>query len=460
MAPHAAIFSMDGPGHLNPMLELAERLQQQHGFAITVLASPLTDAAPLARKHPSVKFVTVPVPDDLLRLACMGDLFRMVDSMPGAVEEAVRELDPPATMVIADGFVGWTQDVADKLGIARVFFWTASAACEIVCSNILELKSRGYLPVKRNLEDESVIDFLPGLTGMTRKDLPLAFYDDDVCLDFIGKACARRPEAFCVLANTFQELEPVAIAAMRERMRYFAIGPLIPRALLREAQLPREDLRDHDEHLGCMEWLDRQLPASILYIAFGSVAVLSFRQVKEILDALQASNQAFLWSFRKNFVVDVPDNDHKALDELLDRAKAMESRLVSWAPQLHVLRHPAVVGFVTHCGWNSTMEAISSGVPMLAWPRTSEQNMNSKRMVEEWKIALGVNNHGQDTDDPPRVIQSREIARLIEELNGEEGKSMKENVLRLRDALRAAHGPGGSACESLREFAECFAKSR
>ncbi|XP_024526560.1 UDP-glycosyltransferase 87A1 [Selaginella moellendorffii] len=122
---------------------------------------------------------------------------------------------------------------------------------------------------------------------------------------------------------------------------------------------------------------------------------------------------------------------------------------------MHVLLHPAVGGFLTHCGWNSTVEGICAGVPMLAWPCMAEQNVNCKELVEHWKLAIPV----QDDRDKSSVISvsSERLADLVARLmRGDEGREMRARARGFRKVTAAAIAEGGSSDRNLKAFAQAL----
>ncbi|KAK3423551.1 hypothetical protein EUGRSUZ_F00349 [Eucalyptus grandis] len=115
------------------------------------------------------------------------------------------------------------------------------------------------------------------------------------------------------------------------------------------------------EDLGCLEWLDLKPPGSVVYVNFGSITVMSQAQLVEFAWGLASSGQVFLWAIRPDLVV----GDAAILPPDFLVATRERSLLVSWCPQERVLSHSAVGGFLTHCGWNSTIESIATGVPVV-----------------------------------------------------------------------------------------------
>jgi hypothetical protein len=197
----------------------------------------------------------------------------------------------------------------------------------------------------------------------------------------------------------------------------------------------------------CLAWLDAQPRASVVFLCFGSTAGrFSAEQTREVAAGLEASGQRFLW------VVRAPPSDDPAnkferppepdLDTLLPEgflARTKDRGLVvkSWAPQRHVLAHVSVGGFVTHCGWNSVLEAVMAGVPMVAWPLHAEQRLNRVFLEKEMQLAVAVEGYDSDTG----VVAAEEVAAKVRWLmDSEGGRRLRERTLeamrQAKDALR------------------------
>jgi hypothetical protein len=195
------------------------------------------------------------------------------------------------------------------------------------------------------------------------------------------------------------------------------------------------------EETGCVKWLDGQEPCSVIYVCFGSITVMSDEELLEFAWGLEASRQPFLWAIR-------PDLLHGQSAVLpCDFLEKVEGRsfFVSWAPQMRVLSHPSVGGFLTHSGWNSTLESICAGVPMISWPSFSEQLTNSRFVTEVWKIGLAIN----------EIVKREHVEDMVERLmRGEEGRQMRKRVGELRDASMRAVGKGGSSYNNMEKFVQ------
>ena len=237
------------------------------------------------------------------------------------------------------------------------------------------------------------------------------------------------------------------IACLKGHWRARTIGPAIPRSAI-EKHSEREEhytygmnLEQAADYENCKQWLDSQPPASVVYISFGSFASLTQEQLSELASGLIASNKNFLWALRASEQQKLPWHFIKHLGD--------KGLVVSWSPQLAVLAHESVGCFVTHCGWNSTLEAISLGVPMVVVPQWTDQPTNAKYVEDVWGVGV------RARADKKRVIVGREIKRCIREvMDGKKSGEVKRNAKKWRELAEKAVSEGGSSDENLNEFVE------
>ncbi|MCO5552072.1 hypothetical protein L7F22_005582 [Adiantum nelumboides] len=136
-------------------------------------------------------------------------------------------------------------------------------------------------------------------------------------------------------------------------------------------------------------------------------------------------------------------------EQLLSKSHG-KGYVVSWAPQVKVLSHPSIQGFFTHCGWNSTLETISRGVPMICFPCLGDQFMNAKLIVEEWKVRVHLRKNKKSG-----LVEREEVESVIRALmEDEQGKTLHENALRVKQACHQSHLPGGYAFHNVQALAQ------
>ncbi|CDP21339.1 unnamed protein product, partial [Coffea canephora] len=195
----------------------------------------------------------------------------------------------------------------------------------------------------------------------------------------------------------------------------------------------------------CLKWLDMQPSGSVVFLCFGSVGQFPAEQLKEIAIGLERSEEKFLW------VVRSPPSEDKTNRFQTPPAPDLDS---SWAPQVDVLNHGSVGGFVTHCGWNSVLEAVRAGVPMVGWPLYAEQKLNKLFLVEEMKLALPM-----DESTEGGFVKAAEIEKRVRGLmDSEEGKVIRERAQAKKEEAKQAVADGGSSIVALAKLVESWRK--
>lgn len=251
------------------------------------------------------------------------------------------------------------------------------------------------------------------------------------------------PKSAGIIVNTFDSLEPIAIKAIADGLclpnlptpPVYCIGPLVAAG--------------GDGSHECLTWLHSQPSRSVVYLCFGSLGLFSSDQLKEIATGLEMSGHRFLWvvrnppsSNKEDRFLPPPDPDLNLLlpEGFLDRTKERGFVVKNWVPQVAILNHKSIGGFVTHCGWNSVLEAVCAAVPMLAWPLYAEQRLNKVVLVEEMELALPM-----DESDDGRVAATEVEKRIRQLMESEEGKAVREVAeARKEDAARAMSDNGSS----------------
>ncbi|CAA0814971.1 UDP-glycosyltransferase 74E2 [Striga hermonthica] len=221
-----------------------------------------------------------------------------------------------------------------------------------------------------------------------------------------------------------------------------AIGPIIP-----SMYLDKKLLDDTDYGLSvykpvreaCMDWLNKRQPESVIYVSFGSMAVLDEKQTQELAWGLKLSNKHFLWVVRSS--------EQTKLPQEITQDTSGKGLIVSWCSQLDVLSHAAICYFLTHCGWNSTLEALSLGVPMVAMPQWTDQSTNSKFVMDVWKMGVRA-----ISDDNGLVGRETNASSIREVLEGDRKEEIKKNAIKWKELVREAMDEGGSSDENIDEF--------
>lgn len=313
----------------------------------------------------------------------------------------------------------------------------------------------------KSFKDENVLLQIPGLPPIPSFAMPLPMLDRHT-VDYTGflEFCVHLPKSAAVIVNTFESLEPKYLKAMRDGdctpdytsvPPIYCIGPLIA----------SDSHKQGDRH-GCLNWLDLQPKESVVFLCFGSLGLFTAEQLKEIALGLEKSGHRFLWVVRApppslqdkstHFKpVAEPDLDVLLPDGFLDRTKERGLVVKSWAPQVAVLSHESVGGFVTHCGWNSVLEAVSAGVPMVAWPLYAEQKFNRVVMVEDLKLALPL-----DMSEEGFVTATELEKRVTELMKSENGRLVREVVKAKKEEAKMAMSEGGTSHAALAKLVDIW----
>ena len=239
-----------------------------------------------------------------------------------------------------------------------------------------------------------------------------------------------------LLCNSTYDLEPAA----------FALAPnILPIGPLLASNQPGESSVGNflPEDSTCLKWLDQQPPGSVIYVAFGSFTIFSPAQFQELALGLELCNRPFLWVVRPADITDGKSNAYPR--EFQDRVAA-RGRMVGWAAQQKILSHPSVACFISHCGWNSTMEGVSNGIPFLCWPYFADQFLNQSYICNVWKVGLRLER------DESGIISRGEIESKVEQLLGNE--KLKARALDLKNIVKTSIKEGGGSHNNLKNFVE------
>jgi UDP-glucosyltransferase BX8/BX9 len=239
-----------------------------------------------------------------------------------------------------------------------------------------------------------------------------------------------------VVFNTSEGIEAPELAAIRRELSRpaFAVGPL---HLLSRAPA-EQTLRAPDR--GCLAWLDARPPRSVLYVSLGSVAAVSRAAFEETAWGLAGSGVTFLWVVRPGSVTGAGDEAPPPLPDGFSEETRGRGKVVAWAPQREVLAHAAIGAFWTHCGWNSTLESVCEGVPMLVQPCFADQMANARYVTHKWGVGMEVG----------EVIERGRVAEAVAKLMvGEDGARMRERARHLQMQATAATS---SAMDSLVQY--------
>lgn len=376
--------------------------------------------------------------------------------MVAAVEaEVIRRLpvlaadSPAVTCLVADGVFTSAGEAAKGLGIPVVYFSTLSPSCIWINSCLVPgLVDAGEVPFKEGDDLDEAVTKIPGTeTSMRRRDLPGICRTHDMTdpyVQLILRECRELPNAQGHILNTFDGLEGPLLSHLRSICpNLYIVGPLHLqwKARLRfetEQWVASSSNSLWQEDRSCITWLDSQPSKSVIFVSTGSVVVMTIDQMMEFWFGLVNSGVRFVWVRRPGSVLGLEDTGFEGLlhvpKEVL-KGTSERGIFVDWAPQEEVLAHRAIGGFLTHSGWNSTLESISEGVPMLCWPAGIDQLVISRFVGEVWKIGIDM----KDVCD--RVV----IENMVRDLMERKREELLEKANMLSKLATQAVEKGGSS---------------
>lgn len=301
---------------------------------------------------------------------------------------------------------------------------------------------------------EHLIKNIPGLPPLRPEDMPgfLQCCDgSDFMFDFCVRPYLRAHEAACVLFNSFEDLEGEVIDGLRSNKpecKFHSIGPVLPIEYFSGSRMSNQPVNNalayFPENFDCLKWLDKQKPASVLYISFGSLAELTGVELQEFALGLEASGLPLLWVMRPDLL---EGGGPASLPPGFQERTRGRLLIIEWAPQLHVLAHPSVGAFLTHAGWNSTLEAVAQGLPMLGFPYFADQMINCRFIEEVWGNGLAFERQGGG--ELTRNLVEKKARAVMGD--GE----LRKRALQLREAARHAVTGDGTG-SSVTSFANAF----
>ncbi|KAL6897408.1 hypothetical protein ACP4OV_007104 [Aristida adscensionis] len=419
------LFPLPFQGHLSPMLHLAGLLRAR-GLAVTVLHTDFN--APDPARHPELAFLPIheTLPDEV---ASPGDdIVAQLIALNAACEAPFRRAlasllpgEDAAACAVVDGQWYAALRAAAQLGVPALALRTDSAATFRTMLAYPRLRDAGYVPIKEERLDEPV----PGLEPLRARDLIRVDGSDAgaLCGFVAAVAGAVRASASGVVLNTLEAVEAPELATIRRELSLpaFAVGPL--HALSPSPSPAEQSLRAPDR--GCLAWLDARPPRSVLYVSLGSVARVDRGAFEEMAWGLAGAGAPFLWVVRPGSVRGAGEDDEAPppLPDGFEEEVAGRGKVVTWAPQREVLAHAAIAAFWTHCGWNSTMESLCEGMPMLAQPCFADQMANARYVTHQWGVGIGIG----------EVFERASVAEAVRKMMvGEDGARLRERARHLQ----------------------------
>jgi len=450
---HVVIFPFMAKGHTLPLLHFAAALSAHHrDLRVTLLTTPANRAFAAGRLPPSVRLVELPFPSlppgvestDALPCPSLYPAFlRATALLRDAFAGFLASLPSPPLVLVSDFFLGFTRAAAADAGVRRVVFHGMSCFSMAICKALI------MNPAAASVGPAGAPFHVPGMPEhvvVTPDEVPdpvvkLADQEDPVTRFLIDDVGLSDVLSWGVLVNSVAALDEDYVAPLESfyqpGARAWLVGPLV----LAAGDTSELEVEEEDPH-GCLAWLDEMAaqPGSVAYVSFGTQVHITDAQLDEIAHGLAQSGHRFLWVVRSDTwspPVDVgPDG-----------------RIVrGWVPQRSVLAHKAVGGFVSHCGWNSVMESLAAGKPLLTWPMIAEQHLNARHVANILGVGVRV-----AVRPGAGVVGRADVEEKVRELmdaGSKAARSMRERAAWAQQAAESAVSRGGTSATTLRNLVE------
>ncbi|KAK7362593.1 hypothetical protein VNO77_04710 [Canavalia gladiata] len=462
---HVFIIPFLAHGHIIPLGDLA-KLFAKKGVKVTIITTPLN--APFISKtigksktrHNLICIQTIEFPyaeagipngcentDSITSSDKFPAFFKGCGLLKVPLEQLLLEQHP--NCVVVDVMFPWALDAAAKFGIPGLVY-DPSCFLSICASECMTL----YKPYKNVSSDSEpfVIPHLPGEIKMTRMKLSPHIVRGEENPDLtkmLEKADESKSRSYGVIINSFYELEKVYIDYFKKDLgkKAWHVGPLslCNRDTEEKAYRGMEACIDGHE---CLKWLDTKSPNSVVYVCFGTTTKFSNSQLKDIAKGLEASGQQFIWAVRKS----KEDGEDWLPDGFEKRMEGKGVIIRGWAPQVLILEHEAIGAFVTHCGWNSILEGVAAGLPLVTWPIAFDQFFNEKLVTDVLKIGVpvGVKKWVATTGD---IVEWDALEKAVKRImTGEESNEMRNKVKALSLLAKHTVEEGGSSYSNLNDL--------
>ncbi|KAM7531711.1 hypothetical protein LguiB_035121 [Lonicera macranthoides] len=462
---HFVLFPLMAPGHMIPMIDIA-RLLAQRGVVVTIITTPQNAtrfSSTIARASKSglrirahelyFPSVEAGLPqgcenfDDIPSAALGKNFFTATSMLKEPVEQLLEVLDPRPNCLISDMLFPWTNDVAQKFRIPRIVFH-GQCCFALLCTHNL-MANRVFDDIASDSES-FLVPGLPHQIELTKDQLPnLVSEKSSETNNFQAQVIEAENAAYGIVVNSFDGLEPEYVKEFTKAKstKVWCIGPVSLSNKCNIDKTERGKKAAIDEH-DCLKWLDAWDPSSVVYACLGSLSRLSTGQMKELGLGLEDSNRPFIWCIRN----ESEEFERWILEDgFEERTKDKGILIRGWAPQVLILSHPSIGVFLTHCGWNSTIEGVCAGVPMMTWPMFSDQFCNERLVVQVLRIGeragVEVKVMFGEEEKSGVLVKRNEVKMVLEKLmdEGNEGQERRKRAKELGKMANRAIQKGGSS---------------
>ncbi|GMP96196.1 hypothetical protein CsSME_00044946 [Camellia sinensis var. sinensis] len=458
------------PGHMIPLFEMS-RLFSARGHRVTIITTPAnaqllhtTISKDSSSGHP-ISAHTFPFPSKQVGLPDgIENLFNVYDIDTATkihtgmhlLREKIEQFitaNPP-DCIFSDMFHPWTADLAIKLRIPRIVF-------HATCIFAMSLKDSMRKPDSPHLSVQSddepfLIPGLPHPITMTKSELPDYVRTPNGYTQLMEQFREAELKSYGVLVNNFYELESDYCEHYKKIMghKVFHVGPA---ALIHRNAAEQAD-RVHKAVVGeheCLSFLNSKKPNSVLYVCFGSACIFPSDQLMELASGIEASGHQFIWVVFGKEENENEEEKNKWLPKgFEERTKGKGMIIRGWAPQVLILDHPSVGGFLTHCGWNSVIEGVSAGLPLITWPLYAEHFYNEKLVTQVLGVGVEVGKKDWNLwiDAGKNVVRRENIeaaVRRVMDSGDPAAEMMREKAKMLGEMAHKAVKEGGSSHRNL-----------
>ncbi|XP_073011607.1 UDP-glycosyltransferase 73D1-like [Typha latifolia] len=464
---HFILIPWLAPGHMIPMIDIS-RVLASHGAAVTLFTTPVNAARikptidRLSADNIPIKFVPLRFPaveaglpagcenmDSIPNRALLSNFLNAAKLLRGPMAQYLRDIAPRPSCIISGTVHSWAPELAREFGVPCFFFQGFCSFSLLCCHNLYTSKVHD---AASSPTEPFVIPDLPFEFKIARKQLPAQFQLSQFSY-LVEEQRKAELAADGVVVNSFEELEPGCAELLRiaSGKLVWSVGPVSLCNTSKSDLEERGDKASVDTN-ECITWLDSKKPRSVIYVSFGSTTdVFQPKQLTELGLGLLACKWSFIWVVKDGELFS-PDFEGWLHENFEARADGKCLLIRGWGPQVMILSHRAVGGFLTHCGWNSTLESVAAGVPMVTWPLFAEQFMNQKLILDILRIGVRVGDVDTAVEwlglaNDSVAVWREDVTKALESLmdGGEEGEERRKRAEELRKKAKTAIEKGGSS---------------
>ncbi|GAU99548.1 hypothetical protein RvY_10535-1 [Ramazzottius varieornatus] len=454
---HILFISVPAYGHVIPLLELARKVSKFHQVTFAVSAKmvgdlperelfdekvdsritmyPIADGVETAMEGPANKDIFKKVMPMIFR-----GIMKLVHSIPISNDPSfvseLKDLTRPVDGIITDNFIGTGAGAMTQRKIPLYLFSSGPVSFTWVILSVHAEMATG------NMDDLDGFMEVPDEEGNFKKTVPA-----ELLHSLLLPVQKILPQCHAVIVNSVCDLESEMIRRCKSKpgmqnVPFFCIGPILPET--KKAAAANATIEQK-----VSTWLDGKDPESVVYISFGSVVKTNQAQVEAIAGAIKQLDQPAIWSLKASDQQYVPE-DLKSATNMDDPSSKV--LILTWAPQKTILSHGSMGVFVSHCGWNSTMEGLAAGKPIVGWPQFADQNINAE-FVAEHNAGDVIRNAGSHKG--ARMVPPKEIISMIKNVQ----KNNTEGARTFAQKLHAALQPDGSSSKQFAELVSYIAST-